>query len=104
MKKKMITLLAVAMFAMTLAFASVHAQSAGNLSVTIPFEFASAGKTLPAGDYYVRRTLNGARVIVRIESKDGSISIYTQTHVVQSRQIQDESKLVFNKYGQQFYL
>jgi frataxin-like iron-binding protein CyaY len=104
MKKKMITFLAVAMFAMTLAVASVHAQNAGSLSVTVPFQFAAAGKTLPAGDYYVHRTLDGARVIVRIESKDGSISVYTQTHGVQTRQIQDESKLVFNKYGEQFYL
>jgi frataxin-like iron-binding protein CyaY len=104
MKKKMITFLAVAMFAMTLAFAPAHAQSAGSLSVTIPFAFAAAGKTLPAGDYYIRRTLDGARVIVRIESKDGSTSVYAQTHDVQTRQIQDESKLVFNKYGEQFYL
>ena len=104
MKKKMTTLLAAATFAMTLAVASVHAQSAGSLSVTVPFQFAAAGKTLPAGDYYVRRTLDGARVILRIESKDGSISVYTQTHGVQTSQIQDESKLVFNKYGEQFYL
>ena len=104
MKKKMTTLFAAATFAMTLAVASVHAQSAGSLSVTVPFQFAAAGKTLPAGDYYVRRTLDGARVILRIESKDGSISVYTQTHGVQTSQIQDESKLVFNKYGEQFYL
>ena len=75
MKKQMITLMAFAMFAMTLAVASVHAQNAGNVSATVPFEFTAAGKILPAGDYYVRRSLDGARVVMRIESKDGSMSM-----------------------------
>ena len=104
MKKQMITLTAVAMFAMTLTVVSVHAQNAGNLAVTIPFEFAASGKTLPAGDYYVRRSLDGARVVMRIESKDGSMSIYVPTHGVQSADIQNGSKLVFNRYGEQFFL
>ena len=104
MKKQMTTLMAVAMFAMTLAVASVHAQNAGSISVTIPFEFAAAGKTLPAGDYYVRRSLDGARVVMRIESKNCSLTVDLPTHGVQSADIQNESKLVFNKYGEQFFL
>ena len=104
MKKQMITLMAVAMFATTITVASVRAQNAGNFAVTIPFAFAAAGKTLPAGDYYVRRRLNGAQVVMRIESKKGWMSIYVPTHGVQSTEIQNESKLVFNKYGEQFFL
>jgi hypothetical protein len=104
MKKQIFTLMAVTMFAMTLTVASVRAQNGGNLSVTIPFEFATAGKTLPAGDYYVRRSFDGARVVMRIESKDGSLSIYLPTHGAQSAEIQNESKLVFNQYGKQFFL
>ena len=104
MKKQMITLMAVAMFAMTLTVVSVHGQNAGNLSVTIPFEFAAAGKTLPAGDYYVRRSLDGARVVMRIESKDGSLNVYLPTHGAQNAEIQNEPKLVFNQYGKQFFL
>jgi antitoxin component of MazEF toxin-antitoxin module len=104
MKKQMNTLMAVAVFAMTLTVMPVHAQNAGNLSVTIPFEFSAAGKTLPAGDYYLRRSLNGARVSMRIESKDGSLGIYLPTHVAQSAEIQPESKLVFTKYGSQLFL
>jgi len=104
MKKQMITLMAVAVFVMTLTVVPSHGQNAGNLSVTIPFEFATAGKTLPAGDYYVRRSLDGARVVMRIESKDGSLSLYLPTHGAQNAEIQNESKLVFNKYGEQFFL
>lgn len=104
MKKQMITLMAVAVFVMTLTVVSVHAQNAGNLAVTIPFEFTAAGKTLPAGDYFVRRSLDGARVVMRIESKGGSLSIYLPTHVARSAEIQPDSKLVFNKYGGQLFL
>ena len=104
MKKHMITLMAIAMFAMTLTVASVRAQNAGNLLVTVPFEFGAAGKSLPAGDYYVRRSFDRTLVVMRLESKDGSLSIYVPTHGAQSAEIQNESKLVFNKYGGQFFL
>jgi hypothetical protein len=104
MKKQMITLMAVAVLVMTLTVISIHAQNAGNLLVTIPFEFSAAGKTLPAGDYYVRRSFDNARVVMRIESQDGSLSINLPTHGAQSAGIQPESKLVFNKYGSQLFL
>jgi hypothetical protein len=104
MKKQMITLMAVAMFATTLMVMSANGQTAGNIAVTIPFEFAAGGKTLPAGDYYVRRSLEGSRVVMRIESKDGSMSIYLPNHVAQSVEIQTESKLVFTRYGKELFL
>jgi len=92
------------MFAITLTVASVHAQNDGSFSVTIPFDFTAAGKTLPAGDYYVRPSLDGAHVVMRIESKNGSLSVYLVTHGVRSADFQNESKLVFNRYGEQFFL
>jgi hypothetical protein len=87
-----------------LAAGSVRAQNAGDLAVTIPFEFAVAGKTLPAGDYYVRRRIDGSRAVIRIQSKTDSASVYLTTHPVQSSNIQNDPKLVFNKYGGQLFL
>jgi frataxin-like iron-binding protein CyaY len=104
MKRQMITMVAIATFLTMLAVASVHAQNAGDFAVSIPFEFAAAGKTLPAGDYYLRRTFDNARVVIRLESKNGSQSIYLATHAVQNIEIQNQSKLVFNKYGEQAFL
>jgi hypothetical protein len=104
MKKQLITLMTVALFATTLTVMCANAQNAGNIAVTIPFAFGAGGKTLPAGDYYVRRNLDGARVMIRIESKDGSMSIYLPTHVAQSTEIQTESKLVFTRYGKELFL
>ena len=104
MKTRMISMAIVAVFGATLAAASVRAQNSGDLAVTIPFEFAAAGKTLPAGDYYVRRSIDGSQAVIRIQSRTGSASVYLMTHTVQSSKIQNDSKLVFNKYGGQLFL
>lgn len=103
MKSRMISMVAVAMFVTTLAVASVRAQTAREVAVAIPFDFCAGGKTLPAGDYYVRFNLDGAPVM-RIESRSSSASIHLLTHSVQSNRIQDGSKLVFTKYGEQLFL
>jgi hypothetical protein len=103
MKSRIITMVAVAMFVMTLAAASVRAQNAGDVAVSIPFEFSAGGKTLPAGDYWVRRSFDGAYSVMRIENRKESLSMYLPTHPVQST-IQDGSKLVFTKYGEKLFL
>ena len=104
MKKQIITLMVVAMFATTLTVMCANAQNAGNIAVTIPFEFSAGGKTMPAGDYYVWRSFDNARVVMRIESKDGSTNIYLPNHVAQSTEVQTESKLVFTRYGKDLFL
>lgn len=104
MKSRMISMVAVVVFVTTLAVASVHAQNAGDVTVTIPFEFSASGKTLPAGDYLVRRSFDGSQSVMRLESKQDSVSIYLPTHAVQSNTIQEGSKLVFTKYGEQHFL
>jgi hypothetical protein len=105
MKKQLVTLMAVVFFA-ALTVTSVQAQSL-TMSVTIPFDFAVAGKTFPAGEYHLQRSTDGERVITQIRSKDNALSMYLpQSHPVQDIKIQLESKskLVFNKYGDQFFL
>jgi hypothetical protein len=104
MKSRMITMVAVAVFVTTLAAASVRAQNAGDVAVSIPFEFSAGGKTLPAGDYLVRRSFDGAQSVMRIESRKDSLSMYLPTHSVESNTIQEGSKLVFTKYGEQLFL
>ena len=105
MKKQAITVIAMAMFFATLAVASIQAQNAGNMSVTIPFDFTVSGKTLPAGDYYLRRTIEGPRVVLQIRGREKDQSVYLpQTHPVEGNEIQADSKLIFNKYADQYFL
>jgi hypothetical protein len=104
MKKQTITTMAAAIIFATLSIASVRAQDAGTVSVHIPFEFAVANQTLPAGDYYVRRSIQGAQVGVEISSQDNTQTQRLTVHSVRGTDIQQDSKLVFNKYGDQYFL
>jgi len=100
--KRLIMLIVLAVFTTVIA----HAQGS-TMSVTIPFDFAVAGKTLPAGEYYFQRNMDNSRVVTQIRSRERTLSIYLpQTHPVQDLEVQldSKSKLVFNKYGDQFFL
>jgi len=104
MKKHMISVVAVAVFVVALAVMSVQAQNAGHLKVTIPFDFVAAGTALPAADYSVQWSFEGGHIVMKIRSKNDTKSIFALTRSVEGRSIQNESKLVFNKYGNQMFL
>ena len=104
MKKQMISTIAVAIVFAILSIASVRAQNAGTVSVHIPFDFAVANRTLPAGDYYVRRTIQRAQVGVEIVNKDRSQTQHFTVLSVHGTDIQEGSRLVFNKYGDEYFL
>ena len=105
MKKHLITLMA-AVFIGALTVVSAHAQGM-TMTVTIPFDFGVGDKTFPAGEYYLLRSIDGQRVVTQIRSRDKTMSMYLPlTHPVQDLNVQldSKSKLVFNKYGDQFFL
>ena len=102
--KRQILLMVVATFLVAVGVGSVQAQNAGAMAVSVPFEFAAGGKTLPAGEYLVRRNIAGAHVTVQLRSNDGRRSLDLAIHTVAGTDVQSESKLVFNKYGDQYFL
>lgn len=102
MNKQIIRMSVVAMFLLVVGVTSTRAQNAGTVSVSVPFAFTFANKTLPAGEYYVRRTVRDEAIEIR--SNDNSQTAYVRTHTVNSREIQPVSKLVFKRYGQEYFL
>jgi len=105
MKNKVLTTIASIALFTTLAAGSIYAQSADVIKVNVPFDFAVSSKTLPAGKYYLRRSIEGSRIVLQIISKDDSQGVYLPTtHPVRTLDTQGESKLVFNRYGDQFFL
>lgn len=80
----------------------VRAQSKGPLKVEVPFGFMAGAKAFAAGDYTVKE--NVAPGTLLIQSADHKASLVIISNSVQSRQTQDESKLVFNRAGDQYYL
>jgi hypothetical protein len=83
---------------------SAHAQSGKQLTVTIPFNFDVAGKTLPAGQYYVGRSTLTSADGLAVRGTDGSAGVFVLTRGIQTEEVQQESKLVFRRYGNQYFL
>lgn len=88
----------------TTVFASTRVASAqDHLVVTVPFDFAAGRVNLPAGDYTVKATpANG--MIMLLNSNDAEISAIIPANAAVAAGIQTQSKLVFNRYGDRYFL
>src|SRR5260221_11218115 len=71
--------------------------------VTIPFNFSVAGKTPPAGQYHIGRSTEDAEGLV-LRGTDGRTGLFVLTRGIQNKEVQQESKLVFRRYGDQYFL
>jgi hypothetical protein len=88
-----------------LAISSAHAQTAREMTAKIGFSFTIGDKTFPSGEYRVTR-LNPAsdKAALMIKSADSRMSRIVLTVPVQSGRTQESAKLVFNRYGEQYFL
>lgn len=82
---------------------SAHAQAGKQFTVTIPFNFYVAGKTLPSGQYHIGRSTEGAEGLV-LRGTDRRTGVFVLTRGIQNEEVQRESKLVFRRYGDQYFL
>jgi hypothetical protein len=71
------------------------------LKADIPFDFLVGDKRLPSGQYHVK-SLNP--VLTEIQSKDARSTAIALTTGMQAAKISDVGKLVFNRYGDQYFL
>ena len=68
----------------------------------VPFEFTEMGRTMPAGEYVIDPANNSASIILRC--REHSVSVIVPTDGLQSAGPQDEAKLIFHRYGDQYFL
>ena len=101
MKRQAFVILTALSLLVMLTATSVNAQSARLLKVNIPFEFIVRDKVLPAGEYTVIYMTQGA---LAIRSVEGNASQTFVTLSTQSSTKRNESTLVFNRYGDQYFL
>ncbi len=100
--------LVLSMSSLVLMLAVVPALGAGRLDhkiqADIPFDFMVGDKTFPAGTYtFAQPTITPG--VLRIQSLDGHESVMVITNDVrESLTPPDETKLVFNRYGDLYFL
>jgi hypothetical protein len=98
--KRHLSLTLVMLAAFLLPAVSAQAQM---LKATIPFDFSVGQATLPAGDYVVSKPGNSQNVLV-IRAENGGGNAFAMTGSVTSASTNDNGKLVFNRYGSQYFL
>ena len=90
----------VALLAVTLANAQTAVPA---LSADIPFAFEMRGVTLPVGEYRINFSENRTWFAIRsVDSKEAAMGLtFTVDPTANSA---NEAKLVFNKYGDRYFL
>ena len=83
---------------------SAHAQYVKPFRVTIPFNFYVGGKALTAGQYTVGRGSETTAETIVLSGIDGGAGVFALTRGIQADEVQLESKLVFRRYGDQYFL
>lgn len=85
-----------------LTAAAAFAQSGTALQADIPFEFQVGNTTLPAGHYDVRAEGPASALSIRCFRCKTGVMILTNS--VYARQTRETGKLVFNRYGDKYFL
>lgn len=101
---RIVSVLSLLVAVMLTTATAAHAQASRSVVVSIPFEFTVGQKTLPAGDYIVKRATRNSDASLLVQSTDGRRSAMVTTHSVETRATQRKAKLDFHKYGDQFFL
>jgi hypothetical protein len=99
MKNQMFALIGLGLL---LATASAYAQT-GVVKARVPFNFIVNKTQLPAGEYRIQ-PLGMSASAMAIQSPDGNIVKAFLPNACESSQAQKTTKLVFHRYGAQYFL
>ena len=89
--------------ALTVMASTRVAQAQEHLVVNIPFDFVAGNTTLPAGEYSVQVS-GPERALILIDRKDPAPSVIIDSNADVANEIQSQSRLVFNRYGDRYFL
>ena len=103
MKKQALRTFTMLNLVLMLTAVSVCAQSERSGVLNIPFNFIVGGRTLPAGEYTVEPNKKDSHNVWLVQSREGNACALFATMPVRSNQTQEETKLVFRKYGDQYF-
>jgi hypothetical protein len=85
-----------------LAVGSVQAQTPTNAEVNIPFDFSAGKASLKAGAYHLKKRAGN---VIAITTADGkTTSLLDAPLTIGSRDFKAGSRLVFNRYENQYFL
>jgi len=103
--KKLFSVIAMGCLLSLLLAGSVHAQLPGTeIRASIPFDFSVRGKTLRAGDYEISRIGDEPADLLMRNVRDKREHVIFATDPKDARRIPRRNVLVFNRYGDSYFL
>ena len=104
MKKQALAILAMASLSLMLAVVPAYADPGSEVQANVPFDFIVGDNTYPAGSYAVQYTDPQGVFLIQI-GEDESRRIVLWRRTVPAKSIRDNlPKLIFNRYGDQYFL
>jgi len=101
--KRLTMLSLVSMFTLCAAVTSANAQLTYPVRVKIPFDFSMGDKKLQAGQYTFSRSSPDGKIML-VSRVDANKSVFQSTIGTEVLAAKNESKLVFHRYGNQYFL
>src|ERR1700746_2185182 len=93
----------VSLLTLLLVAGSAFAQTV-HLRGNIPFNFAVGNKTFPAGTYDIGSIESGPGKILLLQARDSNTSRMLNSNAAETLEPADKTKLVFNQYGNRYFL
>ena len=105
MKKQILGgVVAGCLLAMMIAVPALAQMPGTTMRASIPFDFIVMGKTLPAGNYEIKRISDSPEgLIIRNVNEKRDHAMF-ETEPVESRKIPNRSEIVFHRYGDTYFL
>ncbi len=104
MRKLFIVMAVGSLLALSLV-ATAQAQMPGvPIRASIPFDFMVRGRMLPAGNYEILRVNDDPSGLILRNVRNKHEHIVFQTEPIQGSRIANHNVLVFNRYGDEYFL
>ena len=86
--------------------ANAQIDSVPQLEINVPFAFAVGDTRLPAGKYEIRTPEDNSPNVLEIRSVDKRMAVFfdTEAAVTRGDQIENKNEIIFDKFGDQYFL
>ncbi len=102
MKNRIVLSVLAASLLVVLSAALAHAGSTARMNATIPFAFTVGSVSFPSGDYTISETSMAG--ILLIQNRRENIANYVSTFAGRSSGQYGGWRIMFNRYGDQYFL
>lgn len=105
MKKQIFITLATGCLLALMMAVPARAQLPGTtMRAMIPFDFIIRGKTLPAGNYEIRRISDSPQGLMIRNLNEKRDNAMFETEPIEPRDISDRDEIIFHRYGDSYFL